>query len=194
MPRIAHIIAFALVLLLASCDRRTPWHMTDITGVMPQLQFAMTRASDGRPVTADDYLGKIVILYFGYSHCPDICPTTLANLSDALERLGTRAAGVRVLFVTVDPRRDSLSVLRQYVSAFAPQLDGLRGSDNALARLARRYRVIYSVTQASPGRNYEVVHSDSVFFFDRNGHARLVTTDTRNTTAIAEDLERLSGE
>ncbi len=194
MPRLAHFAAFASALLLASCDSGTPWHMTNITGVMPALEFSMTRASDGRAVSADDYRGKVVVLYFGYTHCPDICPTTLANLSDALERLGKRANGVRILFVTVDPRRDSLPVLRRYVSAFAPQLDGLRGSDNALARLARRYRVIYSVTPVSSGRAYEVAHSDSVFFFDRGGHARLVTTDTRNTPALADDLRRLLAE
>jgi len=194
MPRPAHIAALVCLLLLAACGRDAPWHMINITGVMPPLEFSMTRASDGRAVTAGDYRGKVAILYFGYSHCPDICPTTLANLSDALHRLGREANGVRVLFVTVDPGRDSLPVLRQYAAAFAPQVDGLRGTDNALARLARRYRVIYSVTPASPGHAYEVAHSDSVFFFDRTGRARLVTTNTQDTRAITGDLKRLLAE
>ena len=84
-------------------------------------------------MTAADYRGRVVILYFGYTNCPDICPTTLANLADMLGQLGPDADKVRVLFVTVDPNRDTLPVMKKYVAAFAPQIDGLRGSDNALA-------------------------------------------------------------
>ena len=182
---------FALAGLLAACGRQPSWHMTNITGVMPALEFSMTRANDEAAVAADDYRGKVTILYFGYTHCPDICPATLANLSDMLHGLGAKANDVRILFVTVDPDRDTLPVLKDYVAAFAPQIDGLRGTDNQLAALARRYRVIYSVTLDSPGHAYDVMHSNSVFFFDRTGRARLVTTQTQDTKAIAEDVEQL---
>jgi protein SCO1/2 len=142
-------------------------------------------------VGADAYAGKIVILYFGYTHCPDICPTTLANLSDVLERLGPARSKVRVLFVTVDPDRDTLAILDDYTKAFAPEIDGLRGSDDSLAALARRYRVAFGVTPAQDGKPYTVMHSDAVFFFDETGRARLVTTSTADTGAIAADLGRL---
>jgi protein SCO1/2 len=158
---------------------------------MPRLEFEMERAQDRRPVSADAYRGKVVLLYFGYTHCPDICPATLANLSDALQRLKDRAPDVRVLFVTVDPDRDSEKVLGEYVRAFAPEIDGLRGSKDALASLARRYRVAYSVTPASSGNTYSVMHSQAVFFFDRDGRARLVTTSTDNTSEIADDIRHL---
>lgn len=165
--------------------------MTDIAGIMPPLAFHMTRANDDRPVSAATYRGKLVVLYFGYTHCPDECPTTLANLASVLQRLGTRAQDVRVLFVSVDPLRDTLPLLKSYVQAFAPEIDGLRGSDNEIAMLARRYRVIYTVTPASPGHPYAVMHSASTFFFDRNGNARLVTMSTDDTAAITEQLRRL---
>ncbi len=158
---------------------------------MPALQFHMTRASDGADVTAEDYRGHVTVLYFGYTHCPDICPATLANLAGMLSRLGPDAEKVRVLFVTVDPNRDTLEVLKPYAAAFAPQVDGLRGSDNALAALARRYRIAYSV-KTEP--KYEVMHSSAVFFFDATGRARLVTLSTDDTAGLAEDVKRLTGE
>ena len=151
----------------------------------------MMRANDGAFVNAANYRGKIVLLYFGYTHCPDECPTTLANVAVALKHLGPDAKDVRVLFVSVDPRRDTLPVLKRYVNAFAPQVDGLRGSDNQVAALARRYRVIYSVTPAAAGHDYEVMHSDSLFMFDRSGRARLVTMSTQDTVALAAEIKSL---
>ena len=132
-------------------------------------------------------------LYFGYTHCPDECPTTLANLSSALEMLGPRASNVRVLFVSVDPVRDALPILKAYVNTFAPEIDGLRGTNNQIASLARRYRVLYRVTPRSNGQSAEVVHSSAVFFFDPSGRARLVMMSTANAKALAADIERLQG-
>ncbi len=179
------IAALLLALLLAGCGRPA-FHMTDISGAMPRLDFRMTRASDGKEVTGADYRGKVVALYFGYTNCPDVCPATLANLTDMLGKL--KSPDVRVLFVSVDPHRDSATMLKKYATAFSPQIDGLVGDDNALADFARRYRVAYSV---DPGPPYTVMHSNAVFFFDKDGRARLVTTDTSDTTAMAEDVERL---
>jgi protein SCO1/2 len=173
--------------LLAACaPARGP--VTDIRGAMPDLAFAMMRANDGKAVDASDYRGHVVVLYFGYTNCPDACPTTLSDLATVLHRLGSQANDVRVLFVTVDPNRDTLPVLKAYVNAFAPQIDGLRGSDDAIARLARRYRITYSV---SPGPPYQVMHSDSVFFFDREGRARYVATSVANAALIEADVRVL---
>jgi len=177
------IAALFLALLLAGCSK-PGWHMTDISGGMPKLDFQMT--ADGKPVTAQDFRGKVVALYFGYSHCPDVCPTTLANLTEMLGKVGS--PDVRVLFVTVDPDRDTDSVMSDYAKAFSPQVVGLRATPNELANLARTYRVAYDVKRGPP---YEVTHSNAVFFFDREGRARLVTTDTTDTTAMAEDVKRL---
>jgi protein SCO1/2 len=176
---------------LASCGLPSQAQMTDITGVMPALSFHLMRSNDNAAVGAESYRGKAVILYFGYTHCPDECPTTLANLASVLKRLGPQANDVRVLFVSVDPARDTSPILKSYVQAFAPEIDGLRGSDDAVAALARRYRVIYSVTPESPGHPYLVMHSASVFMFDRNGRARFVTMSTDHTAEIATQLEKL---
>ena len=177
------IAALFLALLLAGCSKPA-WHMTDISGAMPRLDFHMT--ADGKPVTAEDFRGKVVALYFGYSHCPDVCPATLANLADMAGRVNS--PGVTILFVTVDPDRDSDAVLVDYAKAFSPQVVGLRGTQNQLATLARTYRVAYSVKKGPP---YEVTHSNAVFFFDREGKPRLVTTDTGNAAAMAADVKRL---
>jgi protein SCO1/2 len=177
------VLAFAL--LLSGCGR-APWHMTDISGALPRLDFHMTRASDGAAVTGAAYRGKVVALYFGYTDCPDVCPTTLSDLTRILEQV--KSPDVRVLFVSVDPKRDTPMALAHYAAAFSSQMDGLRGGDEALAELARRYRVAYSV---DPGPPYIVMHANAVFFFDKEGRARLVTTDTSNTAAMAEDVTRL---
>ena len=185
------MFVLALCLVATACGRNRQADTTDISGVMPTLAFVMTRANDGARVDAASYRGKEVLLYFGYTHCPDECPTTLSNLAAALKQLGTEATDVRVLFVTVDPARDTIPVLKKYVNAFAPQVDGLRGSDNAIAALARRYRVIYSVASATPQHDYEVMHSDSLFMFDKSGRARLVTMSTQDTAALVRQIESL---
>jgi protein SCO1 len=177
-------IGFALALMLAACGRQ-PFHMTDISGSGPKLEFHLTR-TDGNAVTGGSYRGQVVALYFGYTHCPDVCPATLANLSEMLAKVGSK--DVRVLFVTVDPGRDTPRLLGEYAAAFSPWIHGLHGTSNQLADVARRYRVAYGVKKGPP---YEVTHSNAVFFFDRDGRARLVTTDTGDTTAMAEDVKRL---
>ncbi|HUY69214.1 MAG TPA: SCO family protein, partial [Alphaproteobacteria bacterium] len=135
--------AFALIALLAGCDNGH-WHSMNIEGSSPPLAFHMTRAADGKPVTAADYRGKVVMLYFGYTFCPDACPMTLTNIGRILDRLGPLAKNIRVLFVTVDPNRDTLPVLKAYMKHFVPQIAGLRGTPDQIAALARRYRVVYS--------------------------------------------------
>ena len=185
-------LCLLVLFLAAACaPRDRHWHATDITGAMPALAFHMQRASDGALVTESDYRGDVVVLYFGYTHCPDICPATLTNLSEVLSRLGPGARNVRILFVTVDPDRDTIPVLREYTKAFAPQVDSLRGDDDALLALARRYRVAYGVDKQKGPDAYSVMHSDAVFIFDRRGRARLVATSTDDVDGLAADIRRL---
>jgi protein SCO1/2 len=192
MTGLRRVGALALCAWLAACGGGDkPWHATDITGAMPKLQFRMQRANDATIVSEQNYRGRVVILYFGYTHCPDVCPATLANLSAVLDRLDTQAYDVAVLFVSVDPDRDTQPVLAKYVHGFARQVEGLSGPPNGLLALTRRYRVLYSVTKDSPGHPYAVMHSNSVFFFDRAGSARLVTTSTDDIAGITEDVKRL---
>ncbi|HXS28762.1 MAG TPA: SCO family protein [Steroidobacteraceae bacterium] len=176
---------------LAACGVGGPqFALQNVSGLLPQLKFALTN-DDGQMVTAKDYRGKIVLLYFGYTHCPDACPTTLTNLSEAMKRLGPEASRVRVLFVTVDPARDTLAVLKRYVSAFGPEFVGLRGDDDALTALSKRYRIAYH--REPPDRNgyYAVDHSSAVFIFDASGAARLLAGESDNPRTIAVDLHKL---
>lgn len=160
--------------LLIASPQAKAWNSTDITGALPALDFTMTEASDGKTVSAADFRGTIVLLYFGYTYCPDVCPTTLLNITAMLKSLGKHADDVRVLFVTVDPNRDTLPVLERYAAAFAPQVVGLRGTPDQLATLAKRYRVAYSVQPASADHPVEVTHSSAVYVFDRSGAVRLL--------------------
>ena len=192
------VSALLALLMLAGCQKETGWHETVISGAMPDLALSMTRAEDGKAVTAADYRGKVALLYFGYTFCPDICPTTLANVATILQGLGSEADDVRVLFVTVDPDRDTADVLNQYTDAFAPQVDGMRGTDDQLAALARRYRVAYSVTPSDDPAQYKVTHSPAIYVFDRRGTARLLLsslgTDKPGASGAVADLKRLVGE
>jgi protein SCO1/2 len=191
----ALIAALLAGVLLVGCSAEAgKWNGTDVEGIMPDLSFTMTRASDGKEVTAAEYDGKVKLLFFGYTFCPDICPLTLANVSRALEEIGKEADAVRVLFVTVDPERDTLEVLKEYTSAFAPQVVGLRGTPDQIALLAKRYRAAHSVEKNENGE-YVVTHSPSVYVFDEQGRARLIYTDLNSSSAdiegLASDLKRL---
>ncbi len=192
--RIAGALAWLAVLGLgvAACSSGGPhFALQNVTGLLPQLKFSLDD-QDGHSVTAEDYRGKIVLLYFGYTHCPDACPTTLTDLSEALRRLGPEASQVRVLFVTVDPARDTLAVMKRYVGAFGPQFVGLRGDDDALTALSKRYRIAYH--REPPDRNgyYAVDHSSAVFIFDASGRARLLSEEGDNPRTIAMDLAKLA--
>lgn len=190
--KLHRVATLCLLGVLAACGPSGGnWHATNITGAMPPLDFTLTRASDGSVVHASDYSGKVVVLYFGYTNCPDVCPATLANLSDALHELGPRADEIRILFVSVDPKRDTPRVLNDYVRSFAPQTDGLSGTDDQLTDVTRRYRVIFGVKPVASGQAYEVMHSSAAFFFDRAGRARLVSTKTDDIGALAADLRRM---
>ena len=184
------LAAFTLVAGLAACQQQKPWALRDISGIVAPLEFHLTN-QDGQTVDASSYRGKTVLLYFGYTHCPDVCPTTLGTLALALNRLGPDADKVRVLFVTVDPARDTVAALKQYVNAFGPQFVGLRGSDSQTEELSRRYRIAYSRENPDRQGNYTVAHSNAVFIFDDKGNARLLGGSDDKADAIAQDLKRL---
>lgn len=177
---------------LAGCSHdSTPWQLTNVTGHLPDLQFSLT-GDDGKPVTGDTFKGRAALLYFGYTHCPDVCPETMGRLMQVIDRLGPDAQQVRILFVTVDPARDSAQALHDYVGAFdAKHAYGLTGSDAEIEGLAKRYRVAYQMEKHDPKGNYEVTHSSAVYVFDKAGHARLLATDHDSPDVIAHDLRRI---
>lgn len=178
--------------LLSGCSSEAPWQTHDIAGLVPDLEFRLTD-DRGRSVSAQDYRGKVALLFFGFTHCHDVCPTTLARLARTLRASGSDDE-VRVLFVTVDPARDSSAVMHEYVQVFGPQFVGLRGEAAALDDLVRRYRVAYALGKPDARGHYGVTHSAAVFVFDREGHARLLFSSKDTPAAMSEDLRRVLAE
>ena len=184
------LCVMVLTLLGGCAARQVSPHVTDVTGLVAPLAFHMTN-QNGAAVSAADYRGKIVLLCFGYTHCPDACPITLAMLADAIAQLGSRGQRVRVLFVTVDPKRDTEPVLKRYVNDFGPEFVGLRGTHAQLLRMIKRYRVSYHYEKPDANGAYEVDHSSAVFIFGPRGQARLLAQTGAPAEVIASDLRGL---
>ncbi|AHI65178.1 SCO family protein [Burkholderia thailandensis] len=185
--------ACAAAVALAGCTPRgEPWRLTNVTGHLPDLTFSLT-GEDGKPIDASAFRGRAALVYFGYTHCPDVCPETMARLMRVLALLGPDVRdNVRILFVSVDPARDTPAAMRDYVGAFdAEHAYGLTGSERQIESLAKRYRVAYQMEKRDPNGSYEVTHSSAVYVFDAQGRARLLATDQDSPDAIAADLRRI---
>lgn len=154
----------------------------------------MTDAQTGKTVTAADFRGDVVVLYFGFTHCPDVCPATLYNLGRITKRMGVNAARLKILLVTVDPDRDTPALLTQYAGLFGPNVVGLRGDANQLYTLARRYRVVFSVTKTPV---YSVTHSSAAYAFNANGQPEFLIAGLDqprpDIPGIARDLSDVAG-
>jgi protein SCO1/2 len=184
----------ACVALAAGCDKlygtKTPFKAIDVTGAPMGGELRLTD-HNGTPRTLADFRGKVVLVNFGYTQCPDVCPTTLADLASAMKRLGADASQVQVLFVTVDPKRDKPELLRQYLPAFDPTFLGLYGDAQATSKVTRDFKV-YS--QERPGKTpdtYTVDHAAQTFVYDRQGKLRLVMGYGMAPDAIASDVRIL---
>jgi protein SCO1/2 len=189
---------FVLLLLLislcalAGCsgEQKLPFRLTDVSGHMPDLDFKLTD-DHGKTVTAADYRGKVTLLYFGYTHCPDVCPLTLAQLHVVMQRLGPLADGVRILFVSVDPTRDTPPVMHAYVNAFDPRVVGLTGDAHDIEALSKRYRSAFTREPESKDGSYDVSHSSAIYVFDRKGAARVLATPADSQDDLVHDLHLL---
>jgi protein SCO1/2 len=190
IARFAVLVAVAAA-LVAGCAPDSPtFKASDVTGSAFGRDFALTD-HNGKPRTLADFRGKVVVLFFGYTHCPDVCPTTLAELAEALKRLGPAAEKVQVLFVTVDPERDTPDLLSRYVPAFDPSFLGLYGDADATARIAKEFRILY---QKQPGRtseSYTVDHSAGTFVFDPQGRLRLYVGYGQGAAVFEHDIGEL---
>jgi len=172
-------LALVALLALAGCHHDLSPQDVNIAGLVPDLALDMTDVQTGKPVTAADFAGKVTLLYFGYTNCPDVCPATLYNVDRILRGLGPLAAKVQLLFVTVDPDRDTPSVLAQYTALFGPNIIGLRGNADQLYSLARRYRVVFSVVKTPV---YSVTHSAAIYVFNADGKAQFLIAGLDTTT------------
>jgi protein SCO1 len=183
--------ALATVALAAGCSPEAPkFRTSDITGSTFGKAFALTDHT-GRAVTLADYRGKAVVMFFGYTQCPDVCPTTLATLAATMKSLGPDADRVQVLFVTVDPERDTQALLAQYVPAFDPRFVGLYGDAAATERVAKEFKVLFQKQPGATPGSYTVDHSAGVYMFDPQGRLRLYASHGQPPDAFAHDLSAL---
>lgn len=184
------LLLLLAMVLLGGCGE-SGWQTKDISGLMPPLEFALIN-EHGKPVSEADYQGQVTLLFFGFTHCPDICPATLAHLATMTDELGKEARdNVQILFVSVDPTRDDPDTLRQYTDKFGPEFIGLTGDKAALDALTRRYRVTYGYGDENEAGHYAVSHSSAVFAFDREGAPRLLIRESDPRAAVIDDLQQL---
>jgi len=170
MRTIAHLL---LVLLLSACGRSGPvFKNTDITGADCCKDFQLTDHT-GKVRALADFCGKAVVVFFGYTQCPDVCPATMAEMKSVLQQLGPDANRVQVLFVTVDPERDARELLANYVSAFDPSFLGLYGDPETTAKTAKEFKVFYQKVPGKTPASYSVDHTAGSFVFDPQGKIRL---------------------
>lgn len=182
-------IAALLCLALAACGGGGPkFKSTDITGVDYGKSLDLFDHA-GKPRRMEDFRGKAVVVFFGFTHCPDICPTTLAEAASALKKLGPDAERVQVLMVTVDPERDTQEVLAKYVTAFDPRFVGLRGDLAATQRAAKEFKIYFE--KRKTGDTYSVDHSGQSYVIDPQGRLRLLVRHDRISTDLADDLRTL---
>jgi protein SCO1/2 len=185
----AVVAAFAL----SGCqpDPQPPvFQATDITGAAFARDFKLTD-HNGRTRTLADFRGKVVAMFFGYTHCPDVCPTTLSDFAAALRLLGAQAANVQVIFVTVDPQRDTPDMLREFVPAFNPGFLGMYTDAESLKQLAKQYKVVYQKTSVKAADDYLIDHSAGTYVYDPQGRLRLLMPYGSSPEAIAQDLKAL---
>ncbi|MBB3256254.1 protein SCO1/2 [Paraburkholderia bannensis] len=188
--------AVGATLGLEGCGQQPPsFSNLDITG---NTQFGNNFSlpdSNGKTRTMADFKGKVVVLFFGYTHCPDVCPTTMAELSQALQQLGPDAGKrVQVIFVSVDPERDTPQILGQYVSAFNPTFIALRPADDAqLKQVTKDFRVYYAKVPGKTADGYTMDHTAASYVFDTTGKLRLFARDGQGVTPWVHDLKILLG-
>jgi len=180
---------------LAGCDKllpgsRTPFNGVDVTGSDLGPDFRLTD-HNGQERTLADFRGKVVAMFFGYTHCPDVCPTTLSDFANALKALGAEGQRVQVLFVTVDPKRDTPELLKAYVPAFNPTFLGLHGDAAATAKVTRDFKIYAAERPGKTPESYTVDHSAQTLVFDTTGRLRLMLAYGTPGDKIAADLKIL---
>lgn len=202
MQRTIPAILIALSLALAGCNDKagTPpspppvapaaFTNTDVTGLDYAKDFSL-KDFNGKLRTMADFKGKDVIMFFGYTQCPDVCPTTMSDLAAVMKQLGPDADNVQVLFVTVDPERDTPELLSKYVPGFDPRFLGLRGDEAELKKISKDYKIYYQKVPGKEPGSYSMDHSAGLYIYDPQGRIRLFARNAQDNAAMAHDLKIL---
>lgn len=193
MKKLLSLALLATALLLAGCDKLSSppaFKNTDLTGLDYAKGFNLTDHT-GKARTLADFRGKLVVLFFGYTQCPDVCPTTMAEMAAVMKELGPSSNDVQVLFVTLDPERDTQEVLAHYVPAFDKRFIGLRGTPEQTAQTAKEFKVFVAKVAGSTPDNYTVDHTAGSYVFDKDGRIRLFVRHGGGPAPIVHDLRQL---
>jgi len=189
-------------LLLGACDRQeqgaqmslvpvqSAFKNTDLSGLDHAKDFALTD-HHGQLRRLSDFKGKAVVVFFGFTHCPDVCPTTMAEMANVMRQLGPLADRVQVLFITVDPERDTPELLAKYVPAFDPRFLGLVGDKAATEKVAKEFRVFYQKVPGKEPGSYSMDHTAGSYVFDPQGRIRLFVRHGQGAAPIVHDLRLL---
>ncbi|MDO4905448.1 MAG: SCO family protein [Lautropia sp.] len=184
--------ALAMTVGLPACTKEKPsFKLTDLSGADYGNALNLTDAVTSKPMTLEDFKGKVVFLFFGFAQCPDICPTTLLKAKEIREALGKDADKLQVVFVTLDPERDTPEVMSAYVPSFDPSFIGLRGDIPATKKAAREFRVFYQKVPNQDGSSYTLDHTAASYLIDKNGNLRLLVRYTDPVDDIVSDLKLL---
>jgi protein SCO1/2 len=168
----------------------TDFRTSDITGQGYGDVISGLVGPEGRAHGRDDFKGRVTVLLFGFTHCPDICPTALLNLSVVLDQLGEKNSLVQIAFVTVDPERDTAEVLQDYMSSFGPNFIGLTGDPDAIRLVAKAFKAFFQKVPL-PGGDYTMDHSVAIYALDKHARVRLMFTMNRPLEDIAHDILEL---
>ena len=189
-----HLLLAALAAgLLAGCDvggRDKPFHGVDLTGASYAQHLALTD-QHGQPRTLGDFKGKVIVVFFGYTQCPDVCPATMAELAQVKRALGKDGERIQGVFVTVDPERDTPAVLKSYMAGFDPSFVALRGTQEQTQAAAKEFKVFYAKVPGKDEASYTMDHTAGSYVLDASGRIRLFEKYGIGPQALAEDLKRL---
>jgi len=188
---LACTLSVVLAGVLPACTQQAPaFSSVDITGVDYAKDFALTD-HNGKLRHVSDFKGKVVVVFFGYTQCPDVCPTTMADLAEVKKSLGADGERLQVLFVSVDPERDTPEVLKGYMANFDPTFLALYTTPDKLAALAKDYKIYYKKVDGKTPTSYTVDHSAGNYVYDPKGQLRLFTRYGGSAKALADDIRLL---
>ena len=191
--RFVRVLMLSLMgLALIACSPKPSFKNVDITGSKAFGNDFSLLDPDGKVRTLSDFKGKAVVIFFGYTQCPDVCPTTLTEMQQVMTLLGPQADKVQVLFITVDPDRDTAAILKQYVTAFDKRFLGLRPADQAaLEKVAKDFMIYYKQVPGTSAGSYTIDHTAGSYAFDPEGHLRLYIKHAQGPEILAQDLKEL---
>ncbi|NWG74955.1 MAG: SCO family protein [Rubrivivax sp.] len=201
LTRRRSLLAAGAALVVAGCDRvpglgggsKPAFKAIDLTGAEYGRELSLTD-TEGRRRTLADFRGKIVVLFFGFTHCPDVCPTTMVELAEAKRQLGADGERIQGIFVTIDPERDTPELLKAYVSNFDPSFVALRGDADETKKAAREFKVFYAKVPGKTPDSYTMDHTAGSYVIDAQGRLRLFTRYGSGVQALVDDLKLLLAE